>query len=122
MSKHNHHRIMQNGVIQEPIPDTTQIPETDVQEPIPDTSQIPETDVQEPDTDATQIPEVLNGFVDNCTRLNVRVAPNKNATVICELKKGEAVVVNEEESTDDFYKVYTATVIEGFCMKNFITI
>lgn len=60
------------------------------------------------------------GIVDNCTSLYVRSKPHKNADPICTLDYLSEVMVNLNESNDVFYKVYTASGIEGYCMKDFI--
>ena len=65
---------------------------------------------------------VVSGVVANCSKLNVRVAPNTDADVVCVIDVSANVVINEAESIADFYKVCTATGAEGFCMKKFIKI
>ena len=78
--------------------------------------------IQEPETTPEAEPEMIAGVVDNCTKLNVRTEPVAIADVVCRIPCGTEVMVSEEESTDEFYKVYTATGIEGYCMKKYITI
>ena len=63
----------------------------------------------------------VEGTVGNCDRLNVRVKPSKDSTVCYILNNGDSVMVNLEESTEDFYKVYTINM-DGYCMKQFINI
>lgn len=60
------------------------------------------------------------GRVFGCTSLNVRKAPKTNAMVICTINCHAEVEIDELESTDDFYKIFTASGIEGYCMKKFI--
>lgn len=62
------------------------------------------------------------GLVTNCKKLNVRERPTVHAPVICEIVCQTELMIDEKESTEEFYKVYTAAGIEGFCMKNFIAI
>lgn len=69
-----------------------------------------------------QEPEMLSGVVVDCTKLNVRRAPNATAPIICKITCGTGVIVVEDESTDEFYKIYTETGVEGFCMKQYIKI
>ena len=66
--------------------------------------------------------EIKTGVVTDCIKLNVRTEPNLKAEVLCELECLSRVVINEEESTDEFYKVYTSAGIEGFCMKKYIAV
>ena len=67
--------------------------------------------------------ETKVGIVANCEKLNLRRSPLKDsdgANVITELLPGVAVVIDEDESTPNFYKVTTETGLEGYCMKQFI--
>lgn len=75
---------------------------------------------QKVETEEVKTPII--GIVTDCFSLNVREKPNKNAAIISELKVSSEVMIDEEGSTRDFYKICTATGIEGFCMKKFITI
>ena len=63
------------------------------------------------------------GIVVNCEKLNLRRSPLKDsdgANVITELLSGVAVVIDEDESTPNFYKVTTETGLEGYCMKQYV--
>jgi len=40
--------------------------------------------------------------------------------VICTINCHAEVEIDELESTDDFYKICTASGVEGYCMKKFI--
>lgn len=67
-------------------------------------------------------PEPVLGIVE-AADLNVRETPVVNPkNILGTIKKGEEVEIDMEESTDDFYKVYTAKGLEGFCMKQFIQV
>ncbi len=66
--------------------------------------------------------DVKIGFVTNCKKLNVREKPRTDATIICEVDYQTELMIDENESTEEFYKVFTAAGIEGFCMKKFIAI
>ena len=63
------------------------------------------------------------GIVANCEKLNLRRSPLKDsdgANIITELLPGVAVVIDEDESTPNFYKVITESGLEGYCMRQFI--
>lgn len=63
------------------------------------------------------------GIVANCEKLNLRRSPLKDsdgANIITELLPGVVVVIDEDESTPNFYKVTTETGLEGYCMRPFI--
>lgn len=61
------------------------------------------------------------GIVTGCSRLNVRKKPNEKADVIKVINANDKVMIFDDESTKDWYKV-TVSGVEGFCMKRFITI
>lgn len=66
--------------------------------------------------------EIKIGLVTNCKKLNVREKPTVEAQVVCEIVCSTELMIDEKESTEEFYKVCTASGIEGFCMKKFIAI
>ena len=63
------------------------------------------------------------GTVHNCAKVNLRRSPYKDSdgkNIITELLTGVAVVIDEDESTPNFYKVITEDGLEGYCMRQFI--
>ena len=79
-------------------------------------------EVTEADTIAEKKVEPRHGIVTNCLRLNIRNEPNQNAKILCEVTAMADLVIDEAESTDDFYKVSTSVGIKGFCMKKYVTV
>ena len=79
--------------------------------------EIKEAEVVEEKPEQTHV----DGAVINCSKLNVRKEPNKESDAIGVLNNGVFVIVELENSTDDFYKVRTPGV-QGYCMKQFIEI
>lgn len=81
-------------------------------------------------TDPIEAPEVVEepevktvyGYVDKCEKLNIRKRPSKNAEVVCVAPAKSEVMIDTDKSTNDWFSVRTAAGIDGFCMKNFITI
>lgn len=67
-------------------------------------------------------PTPILGVVAGCEKLNVREEASLEAGVVCELVKNTEVMIDEENSTNDFYKICTGAGVEGFCMNKFITI
>lgn len=65
--------------------------------------------------------ECVIGHV-NVAKLNVRIAPVFDAEVVTIVKENTELEIGLDESTDEFYKVYLANGVEGFCMKEFVTI
>lgn len=62
------------------------------------------------------------GVVTDCVQLNVRKNPNKTAEVVCKIDCLTEVMIDEAESTEDFYHIYTEAGIDGYCMKKFIAV
>lgn len=61
--------------------------------------------------------EPVIGVVCNCEKLNIRVAPNKDADIVTVIRKDTQVTIDEAKSTDDFYAVEN-----GYCMKKYIKV
>ena len=77
----------------------------------------------EPVATEESVKTMMSGIVVNCEKLNLRKSPLKDsdgANVITTLLAGAAVVINESDSTPNFYKVTTENGLEGYCMKQFI--
>ena len=62
------------------------------------------------------------GVVDNCRRLNIRVAPRITADVRLIINKGDEVTLCEKQPKGEWFRVRTQNNTEGFCMKKYITI
>lgn len=88
--------------------------ETVDQEPV---EEIEETPVVEQEEEKSVI-----GIVSDCKKLRVRADATTESAVICEIEESSIVVINMEESTDEFYKVHTEAGAEGYCMRKFVTI
>ena len=73
-----------------------------------------------PDAEPEKCDEVRTGRVFGCAKLNVRKEPKANADILCTIPCHTEIEINVDKSTDDFYKVYTASGVEGFCMKTYI--
>ena len=79
-----------------------------------------QTNVNDTENERTN-EEVKIGVV-NCNKLNVREEPSLDSTIVCEVNSQTELMIDENESNDEFYKVFTASGIEGFCMKKFIAV
>lgn len=86
----------------------------------------PQQNISDPESDidvaANDETSELIGYVTDCVKLNVREAASKDSNVLCEIILNSKVIVDEENSTDDFYKVTTETGVEGYCMKQYINV
>lgn len=102
-------QVIDADVDQEPIMDPSIEAEVEEVQEIVDESQNEET-----------VPTV--GFVDGCECLRIRKESNVDSEELCIINKSSEVVIDLENSTEDFYKVKTSEGVEGYCMKKFITI
>lgn len=93
-------------------------------DPVKEVDGVITTHIKEPIQEAENITPVreVKGVVVKCTRLNVRKEPTPKADILCTVDANCEVVIDEANSTEDFYKVYTAAGIEGYCVKYFISI
>ena len=68
-------------------------------------------------------PEKKNmGVVTVAKKLRLRKQPNKDSEIICLLNEGDEVEILKDKSTHKFYRVVLSSGVEGFCMKEFITL
>lgn len=58
----------------------------------------------------------------NCLRLHIYSEPNLESEIVCKVRYSTEVVIDSDNSTEDFYKIYTAIGAEGFCQKDLVTI
>ena len=61
------------------------------------------------------------GFAD-CLRLHVHEKPDLESEIVCKLRYLTEVAIDEGESTDEFYKVYTAIGAEGYASRTSVKI
>ncbi len=94
----------------------------DQQIPIDEVVELSESPAQEAEATITEEHVVVTGKVEGCARLNVRSESNKDSEVLCIIDKSAEVVIDLENSTDDFYKITTSQGIDGYCMKKFIIV
>lgn len=80
-----------------------------------------EEEIEEVIEEPAPEPKEVKGVVANCSRLNVRKEASADAPVLKIINCDTKVKIDEENSTEEFYKVYTGG-IAGFCMKEFIEI
>lgn len=88
-----------------------------VEEPVVVDVPVEETVVEAPETSAYAV-----GIVVNCNSLNVREHADRKAGVITVLRAGTEVQVDVATKLDAWVHVYTATGLDGFCMKEYIDV
>jgi hypothetical protein len=112
-SKQNQNEVEEVGEELETELDVTDQTEFEVEPEI-------ETDVE---TDAETEVETKHydlGVVTGCAKLRVRSEPRFGTNVVCEIERGTRVMIDKSESTFDYYKIYTESGVEGFCVKTYI--
>lgn len=62
------------------------------------------------------------GVVVNCQSLNVRHEASLDSNVASSLRVDSEVIIYEDASTEDFYKVCTSAGVEGYCAREYISI
>ena len=110
--------------VNEPELEVEEAVEEKVEEPIEGQIVIPEVE-PEPVSDPEPSVEPENrkfGQVSGCKKLNVRKLPSRDAEIVSELVEGSKVMIDEKESTALFYKICTEHGIDGYCMKDYITV
>lgn len=83
-------------------------------------SHVVEPKPEEPESPKLETPTF--GVVTNCAKLNIRSKPNIEASVVCEVPITSKLVIDTDKSTDNWFKVCTASGAEGFCMKRFVEV
>lgn len=70
--------------------------------------------------------EPVRGVVANCLRLSILEYPDENAPVLGSVPALTEVMVEPSDEVDyefsDYYKICTATSLEGYCLKKFIAL
>ena len=81
--------------------------------------------VEEP-TDKPSDDPIVNkdtiGVVVDCTTLFIRSKPDPLSEVLGTLTRGAEVIIDKDDSADEFYKVKTSNGITGYCDKDYIEI
>lgn len=77
--------------------------------------------VEELATETVEQTTPVFGLV-NCALLNVREEPDAESEILAVLKKDSEVMIDFDESTEDFYSICNEAGIEGYCMKQFIEV
>lgn len=93
-----------------------EVNETEEIDEVNETEEIEEVEEVE-EEDATVV-----GTVTGCQKLNVRAKADIKAEVVCQIPEKAVLLIDTDESTDEWYKVYTEAGMEGFCMKKYVTV
>lgn len=90
----------------------------ETEDPVELEEEIEETeDVEETEEDNTVV-----GTVSGCSNLNIRAKADINSEKVCVVPEKAVLLIDIDESTEEWYKVYTEAGMEGFCMKKYVTV
>lgn len=109
MSKHNYNKYSR-PIKSDPEPDVAV-------EPV-------EIDLGIEEETAPEVAEAksLIGKVSGCRRLNIRQEATTDSGILGVLEEGSEVMILHRETENEFYKICTASGIEGYCMVLYIEI
>lgn len=60
------------------------------------------------------------GLVTGCSKLFVRTEPTKDCNPAGVINENDEVIIDMENSTNDYYKIVTTEGLEGYCLKTYI--
>jgi uncharacterized protein YgiM (DUF1202 family) len=78
--------------------------------------------VEETEENVQEEPKKVSGTVVNCNRLNIRTKPSINSEPVGNVTVDSEVIVNLNQSNNEWFKVITKDGVEGFCMKKYVKI
>lgn len=115
MSKHNYSQYSKKTNNPKPI-----APEVKMEVEPSKTSALPVHELVQETVDTVTLPKTVSGVVVDCAKLNVREEPSTDAQVVCVLDVMSEIKVDTEKSDNEWFKIYTANGIEGYCMRKFV--
>lgn len=85
------------------------------------------TETSEPEDEVLKQPveesnDIVLGTVISPSGLNIREEPSRSGKVLSVVKDNSTVMIDLEGSEHKWYKVCTESGVEGFCMKEYVTI
>lgn len=92
---------------------------------INEVNSINEEEIEEPEETEEVEEDILPAVISGCAKVNIRKEASKTSEVVCVLANGTEVTIDVAKSTEEFYKIYTVsgeTLIEGYCIKDFVSI
>lgn len=113
--QNNYNSINENEKVEENVLEV----ENDIVDSIPENIQETENESTVEEVNSTDSTQTI-GFVSGCEKLYVRTEPSKDSEPLCIIEKDAELTVDLKKSTSSFFKVKTASGVEGYCMKDFI--
>lgn len=84
--------------------------------------ELPLVDVEDETEIVEEDDNVVYGEVSKCEKLNVREKPEPGAKVVCKIDVGTELMIDMTNSIGKWFKIYTESGVEGYCMNDYITI
>lgn len=75
--------------------------------------------IEEPKEEVIEVVE-SKGVVTECSKLFVRTEPKRDCNPAGIINENDEVIIDIENSTEDYYKVVTTEGLEGYCLKTYI--
>lgn len=66
--------------------------------------------------------ETVVGVVIGCEKLNIRKGPAINSDVLCTVPVNAVLVIDVNESINEWYSVITESGCNGYCMKKYVKV
>lgn len=78
--------------------------------------------VEKTEANVQEEPKKVSGIVVDCNRLNIRTKPSINSQPVGNVTVNSEVIINLNQSNNEWFKVITKDGVEGFCMKKYVKI
>ena len=66
--------------------------------------------------------ETAVGVVTGCAKLNVRRRPSLTADVVCVVDENSPLVIDVDDPSSEWYKIFTESGFNGYCMKKYVSV
>lgn len=119
MSKHNYSQYA-NKKTNKPVAPVKPAPAVKMEPTIAEPTESIEIDLVQETVETVTLPKTVEGVVVDCVKLNVRTEPDINADVVSVLDVMSELKIDVSKSNDEWFKVSTATGVEGYCMRKFV--
>lgn len=119
-SKHNYSQYSKKTSDHKPVNSIESSPEVKMEVEPSKTSALPVYELVNETVDTVTMPKTVSGVVVNCAKLNVREEPSANAEVVCVLDVMSEIKIDASKSDNEWFKICTATGVEGYCMRKFV--
>ncbi len=121
MSNKNYNKMYKpaNAVEEEQISVPRDPAEPENINPVDEVTAVP-VELEVVDAEPKKAVETVSAIVVGCAKLNVREEPSPKADVVAVIDASNEVIIYATEGFGNYYKVCTASGIEGYCIKDFL--